>query len=95
MPSEFKNEPILDFSKPENEKAMQAALKKVASSLGAEYNLIIGGKKVKSAKKITSINPADPDMAIGHVAKALRDQAEEAIQVALNTFETCSRPPAP
>ena len=91
MPSEFKNEPLLDFSKPENEKAMQEALKKVESSLGAEYDLIIGGKKVKSDKKIASINPADPDMVIGYVAKASQAQAEEAIQVAAKTFETWKR----
>src|SRR4029077_13875202 len=35
--SEFSNEPFIDFSKPENRKAMEDALKKVASEFGREY----------------------------------------------------------
>ncbi len=91
MSSEFKNEPLVDFSKPENEKAMRDALKKVESSLGAEYDLIIGGKHVKGKDKIRSIDPANPDNTVGFVAKASRKQAEEAIAVATETFETWKR----
>ena len=39
---EFRNEPFTDFS-PENARAMQAALDRVASQLGHEYDLVIGG----------------------------------------------------
>ena len=47
MPSEFRNEALIDFSKPENEKAMQDALDKVAALLGVEYDLVISGKPTK------------------------------------------------
>jgi 1-pyrroline-5-carboxylate dehydrogenase len=88
MPSEFKNEAFTDFSKPENEKLMRDALAKVGKSLGAEYDLVIGGKHLKGGGQIRSLNPANPDQTVGLVAKATREQAEEAIQIAAKTFET-------
>ncbi len=42
---EFTNEPYEDFSKPENRKKMEDALKKVASEFGHEYPMWIGGRK--------------------------------------------------
>ncbi len=91
MPSEFKNEPLVDFSKSENEEAMKDALNKVESLLGAEYDLIIGGKRVKGKEKIRSIDPSNPDNIVGYVAKASSEQAEEAIRVAAETFENWKR----
>ena len=43
---EFKNEPLTDFSRAENRKAMEEALKKVAGELGRDYPLTIGGEKI-------------------------------------------------
>ena len=34
---DFANEPFVDFSRPENQAAMEAALKKVAAEFGREY----------------------------------------------------------
>src|SRR5437764_15490495 len=42
----FRNEPFTDFSRPENARAMRAALAKVHSELGREYPLIIGGESI-------------------------------------------------
>lgn len=44
--SEFTNEPFVDFSKAENRKAMEEALKKVASEFGREYPMYIDRKSV-------------------------------------------------
>jgi 1-pyrroline-5-carboxylate dehydrogenase len=88
MVSEFKNEPLTDFSKPENEKAFRAALDKFASTFGTEYDLIIGGERKKTQDRITSINPSDPKTVIGSVSKASKEDAEEALRVATETFET-------
>jgi 1-pyrroline-5-carboxylate dehydrogenase len=88
MPSEFKNEPFTDFSDPANEEAMRSALEKVASELGREYDLIIGGKRKKTEAKIKSINPSDPNEVIGLQSKASREDAAEAMQVASKAFET-------
>ena len=87
----FKNEPFVDFSKEENVRKMRAALEKVRSQLGREYDLIIGGKRVKTADKIKSINPAKPSQIVGLHQKAGKDQVEPAMQAALRAFESWSR----
>ena len=63
--SEFTNEPFVDFSKPENRAAMEAALKKVAGELGKEYPMWIGGKAVITTAKLASTNPSHPKQVVG------------------------------
>ena len=46
MATEFRNEPLTDFSKEENATAMRAAIERVKSELGREYPLIIGGERM-------------------------------------------------
>jgi 1-pyrroline-5-carboxylate dehydrogenase len=81
MPSEFKNEPLTDFGDPENASAMERALAKVASELGKNYDLVIGGKKKPTQDRIKSIDPSNPSTVIGNAAKATSEDAEEAIRV--------------
>jgi 1-pyrroline-5-carboxylate dehydrogenase len=87
----FKNEPFVDFSKEENQRKMRAALEKVGSQLGREYDLIIGGKHVKTTDKIKSINPAKPSQIVGLHQKAGKEQVEPAMQAALRAYESWSR----
>ncbi len=89
----FKNEPSTDFSKPENQKAMQAAIEKVRGELGREYPLVIGGKPVRTSDKITSINPAHPAQVVGVFQKAGTDEVEPAMNAAQKAFESWSRVP--
>jgi len=56
----FVTEPFYDFRSEENARRIRAAISKVRSQLGREYDLIIGGKRVKTAEKIKSLNPAKP-----------------------------------
>jgi 1-pyrroline-5-carboxylate dehydrogenase len=91
MVTEFRNEPLTDFSVPANRQAMLDALAKVKSQLGQTYPLLIGGEPVMTEQKIRSINPSNKDELIGLVAKADRDLAERAMQEALRAFETWSR----
>jgi 1-pyrroline-5-carboxylate dehydrogenase len=88
MPSEFINEPLTDFSRPENAKAMEKALSKVSSELGKEYDLIIGGERKKKQAKIHSIDPSNPKNIVGHVSKADSDDAEQAVRVASEIFKS-------
>ena len=83
----YRHEPAVDFSQEENKKAFQAALDKVESELGKEYSLIVGGEKVTTDKKITSINPGKKEQVIGVVSKADQGIAEKAMQEALTAFE--------
>ena len=44
---------------------MRAAIEKVRGELGREYDLIIGGKRMKTTAKIQSLNPAKPSQVVG------------------------------
>jgi len=87
----FVNEPFVDFSKEENARKMRAAIEKVRGQLGREYDLVIGGKRVKTADKIKSLNPAKPSQIVGLHQKAGKEQVEPAMQAALHAFESWSR----
>jgi 1-pyrroline-5-carboxylate dehydrogenase len=87
----FQNEPFTDFKAPENVRAMQAALSSVADQLGREYDLIIGGRRIKTEDKIRSVNPARPAQIVGIHQKAGAQQAEQAMAAALSAFESWSR----
>jgi 1-pyrroline-5-carboxylate dehydrogenase len=84
----FKNEAFVDFSKEENVRRMRTAIEKVRGQLGREYDLIIGGKRVKTADKIRSINPAKPSQVVGVHQKAGKEHAEPAVSAAHKAFET-------
>jgi 1-pyrroline-5-carboxylate dehydrogenase len=83
----FRNEPLTDFSKARNRKAMGRALKKVAAQLGREYPLIIGGKRRKARGRFKSVDPADPSRVLGVFQKADPELAREAVDAALERFE--------
>ena len=89
----FANEPFIDFKAPESTRNMQAALDLVQSQLGREYDLIIGGRRLKTESKIRSLNPARPAQIVGVHQKAGAEHAEEAMQAALQAFESWSRTP--
>jgi 1-pyrroline-5-carboxylate dehydrogenase len=90
---EFTNEEFIDFSKPENRKAMEDALALVKSKLGREYPLRIGGKDVTTSEKIMSYNPSHPDQVIGVFQKATVSMANEAVEKANAAFERWKRVP--
>jgi 1-pyrroline-5-carboxylate dehydrogenase len=89
----FVNEPLTDFSREENARAMRAAIDKVRKQLGREYDLVIGGKRLKTAKKIESINPARPSQVVGIHQKADAEHVEPAMRAALKAFESWSHTP--
>jgi 1-pyrroline-5-carboxylate dehydrogenase len=87
----FVNEPLTDFSKEENARKMRAAIEKVRSQLGREYDLIVGGKRIKTQDKIKSLNPAKPSQVVGLHQKAGKEHVEPAMQAAFAAFEHWSR----
>ncbi|KQU27262.1 1-pyrroline-5-carboxylate dehydrogenase [Bacillus sp. Leaf13] len=82
----YKHEPFTDFTKEENKKAFEEALKLVESYLGKDYDLIIGGERISTKDKIVSVNPANKEEVVGHVSKANQDLAEKAMKIADKTF---------
>ena len=87
----FKNEAFVDFTREENVRRMRSAIEKVSGQLGREYDLIIGGKRLKTADKIRSLNPAKPSQVVGVHQKAGKEHVEPAVNAALQAFSTWSR----
>jgi len=89
----FANEPFTDFKAPENARKMRSALDLVRGQLGREYDLIIGGHRIRTEGKIRSLNPAKPAEVVGVHQKAGAEHAGQAMQAALSAYETWSRTP--
>jgi 1-pyrroline-5-carboxylate dehydrogenase len=87
----FINEPFVDFKAPESARAMEAALATVGAHLRREYDLIIGGQRIKTEGKIRSLNPAHPAEIVGLHQRAEAEHAELAMQAALKAFTSWSR----
>jgi 1-pyrroline-5-carboxylate dehydrogenase len=84
---EFRNEPFVDFKSSANEHAMKAALERVRGMLGHEYELVIGGERVRTGKEIRSLNPAKPSQVVGVHQEAGIQHAQQALAEALKAFE--------
>ena len=82
----FKNEAFVDFTREDNVRKMRSAIEKVRGQLGREYDLVIGGKRIKTGEKIRSINPAKPSEVVGVHQKAGKEHVEPAVQAALAVF---------
>src|SRR2546423_12770571 len=89
--SEFRNEPLTDFSKPQNGSGMETALQKVKGEIGREYPLVIGGQKITGLKTFTSINPSHKEQVLGRFQKGTREHVEQAIDVAGEAVESWER----
>jgi 1-pyrroline-5-carboxylate dehydrogenase len=87
----FVTEPFFDFRNEDNARRMRAAIAKVRGQLGGEYDLIIGGKRVKTIDKIKSLNPSRPSQVVATHQKAGQEQVEPAVKAALKAFATWSR----
>ena len=84
----FRNEPFVDFKSSANEHAMKDALERVGAMLGHEYDLVIGGERLRTKEKIRSLNPAKPSQVVGIHQEAGAEHAEQAMAAALKAFET-------
>src|SRR5207249_6875733 len=89
--AQFRNEPSVDFSRSDSAREMRAALDRVRGQLGREYDLVIGGRRIRTADKIQSLNPARPSQIVGIHQKAGKEHVEPAMEAALRAFENWSR----
>ena len=90
----FHSEPAVDFSIPENRKKMEEALASVEQQLGQRYPLIIGGERRETGQWIKSINPGNLEQVVGEVARARKQDVEDAITAAEKAFKTWRNMPA-
>jgi 1-pyrroline-5-carboxylate dehydrogenase len=87
----FVNEEFLDFSGAAVRRSMQQAIAHVRSRLGHEYDLVIGGRRIRTEAKIVSINPARPAEVVGTHQRADERHVEAAMEAAQAAFATWSR----
>jgi 1-pyrroline-5-carboxylate dehydrogenase len=92
--TQFRNEQVTDFSQPANRQAMEAALKKVRSELGHEYELRIGSNWFATGDKLTSVNPSRPEEVVGVHHRATASLANRAVEEAYAFFPQWARTPA-
>ena len=88
MTTEFRNEPLTDFTKDENAQAMRATLANVKTELGREYPLVIGGERIKTDAKLDSFNPANRSQVVGRFQKATKELATRAVEAAYEAFQS-------
>lgn len=90
----FKNLPIRLFDRDADIKGVQATFSRLKGNLGHEYPLIIGDSTYTNDRKLKTFNPSDPSQLLAVFQKATREQADEAINLAYNTFEAWKGTPA-
>ena len=91
---EFHNEPLTDFSVAANRQPMERALETVRRQLGREYDLVIGGERVRTKEKFRSFNPCRKSEVVGVFQKATPELAARAVEEAAKTFESWRETPA-
>lgn len=88
MRGDFQNEPLLDFTVPENRERMKSALSQVRAEFGKEYTIIIGDDEITTSDKIHSVNPSKKGEVVGVCQRGTVREAEKAIDVAGQAFES-------
>lgn len=81
-------ESFSDFTKPETDAAMRAALAKAKAEIGRTYPLVIGGEVIQRADTFASLNPSNPSQVIGNFANGTAEDADSAIEAANEAFKT-------
>src|SRR5260221_8787610 len=83
----FVTEPFFDFSRDDNARKMRSAIAKVRGQLGREYDLIIGGKRFKTADKILWLPSSKPTQGGGIHPKAGKEHRKPPKEAARKAFE--------
>ena len=83
----FKNEPITDFSQKSNVEKQQKALASVKKQLGKTFEMVIGGKKLRSQGRIVSYNPSNKDEVVAKFHKGTKEIANRAVEIAAKKFK--------
>ncbi len=90
----FRIESFTDFSKKSNVEKQQKALASVKKQFGKTYEMIIGGKKVRSKGRIISYNPSNKDEVVAKFYKGTKETANRAVETASNKFDEWKYVPA-
>jgi 1-pyrroline-5-carboxylate dehydrogenase len=83
----FRNETFTDFSKKSNVEKQQKAIASVRKRFGKTYEMIIGGKKVRSKGRLISYNPSNKDEIVAKFYKGTKETANRAVETANKKFD--------
>ena len=90
----FRIESFTDFSKKSNVEKQLKALASVKKQFGKTYEMIIGGKKVRSNGRIISYNPSDKDEVVAKFYKGTKETVNRAVETAFKKFDEWKFVPA-
>lgn len=90
----FRNEPLSNFKDKKIYAQQVEALEAVRKKLGKTYEIIIGGKKIKTESKLNSYNPSNKDEIVASFYKGTKELANKAISEAAKKFEQWKLVPA-
>jgi 1-pyrroline-5-carboxylate dehydrogenase len=90
---EFRNEPLTDFTKPENAEAAKLALAKITAEAGREHPIVIGGERITGLDQFHSLNPARKDEIVGRFQDGTKEHVDLAMDAASTAFESWKRQP--
>jgi 1-pyrroline-5-carboxylate dehydrogenase len=82
------NEPLLDWSDPENVRRMEQALAQLSEEFDRTYPLMIGEERIAEGDLEPATSPSDPKLVLGYTPRATAEQAKHAIGVAAEAFES-------
>lgn len=88
----FKNAAELDFTLEVNARKIEEAFRQVDAEKGKVYPLIIGGERIETEKKITSLSPSTKEV-LGYACSCSKELADKAIETANEAFKTWSITP--
>lgn len=88
MLTPFRNEPLTDFSLPENRAAFERALAQVKAEIGRQIPAVIDGRELWNEEGFVSINPSRPAEVLARFPKLGVEHADQAVDAAVKAFKT-------
>lgn len=82
----FRNEPVLDYSDPQDVACFRAALERVRAEAGQTLPLLIGGEEIWLDETFASVCPARPDEVLAHCADGRAEHVDMAVAAAEEAF---------
>ena len=91
----YRREPPINFAIATQRESFARSVISAAKSLGRIHPIFVDGKKVRTNRKIASLNPARPHEKVGYTFLATLHEAERALESAARTFPKWRDTPVP
>jgi RHH-type proline utilization regulon transcriptional repressor/proline dehydrogenase/delta 1-pyrroline-5-carboxylate dehydrogenase len=91
---EFRNTPPSDFSRPETREAFKRGLEQARALFPMDVPLLINGKRIETAEKISSLDPAHHSRVLAQASSATEEHVNKAVKAARAAYGDWARTPA-